>query len=360
MIRFDTATHEIRTMAYPTNYINYYGDLVPIGTNELFFHSTVDSTAIIHFLKVTYDMTNNIMTEDYHQTLDASFRLNSLKVALDTDRQRIWQCVENNEKFAYYQQSYVDFSIIGSKYVSSQVSSNLFLQTAVYANDMFFLKFEANGIEYLMKTSTQTPNTVTLLRNNDDLGWYTYTGLMITGDYLNIAVSSSYGLHIQVPLSFQNDDGLPNFSPSTDYTFSVLSDNSFDLTDHTKSSYSLTLQTKSQSGFSVSLNSGLQFEALQNESYVLSIPEVYTQNFTVGASQTINQTIDLPCSLVSYGTLSYNVVNSDQSELPSWVSINYTSFEMQIEAPALFQTTRYSFIVNTTYPDGWFNHTFHI
>ena len=91
MIRFDTTTHEIRTMAYPSRYINYFGDLVPIGINELFFHSTVDSTAIIHFFKVTYDMVNNIMAEDYHQTLDASYRLNSLKVALDTDRQRIWQ-----------------------------------------------------------------------------------------------------------------------------------------------------------------------------------------------------------------------------------------------------------------------------
>ena len=77
----------------------------------------------------------------------------------------------------------------------------------------------------------------------------------------------------------------------------------------------MTLETKPLSGFTISFNSEIQFESTKNESYALSISDNYTQNFTADTYQTVNQTIDLPCSLVSNGTLSYNVVNSNQNEL---------------------------------------------
>ena len=186
---------------------------------------------------------------------------------------------------------------------------------------------------------------------------YDSQDMLVVGGYLNIFNYKDYFriFHTQVNSTLEFSD-IPKYQEITSFNFSVTS--SYNLADQVLSSYTITDESKSV--YTVAGSTSSSLEVYEDDSYVLSMTDSLTQNLTVTPSQNSTVSFNLPCSLVSYGTLQYEVIDNDDSQLPTWVSIDYTNFEMNVQAPGVNQSTVFSFMINTTYPDGWINNSFNL
>ena len=141
-----------------------------------------------------------------------------------------------------------------------------------------------------------------------------------------------------------------NVNSTSNYTLAEASNPSFDLINQTLAQYSMPLMSKST--YTLTLLSLNTIEILENQSYVLSNFDSMAHYITVKKGQNYTENITLPCSTDTPTTLTYSTYDNGVDPVPSWVTPDFTQFILDIRVPEDIQESNYTYMIETTIPDG--------
>ena len=77
---------------------------------------------VYHIVKANYIESNNSLNEEYHQSINTLFYFGA-GWKIDQNNETIWSAISLYASFVYFQFNLTDFSLIGSKYKSTDFSS---------------------------------------------------------------------------------------------------------------------------------------------------------------------------------------------------------------------------------------------
>ena len=219
-------------------------------------------------------------------------------------------------------------------------------------DDLVFICYIGASLNILVKVNTTTQDVVKVYKT-DTANPIVY-GIVVKNGYINLNTGIYdggilYMVHDQVP-STLDYDGLPNLDENSSYTFSITTDSSFVYSSYSLANYSIVPFVTSNYSSIVSTNENILI--YESGSYILSIPDNFSDNILISSSESVVLNISLPCSIDLFHNLTYSIYDNGVDPILSWVTPNYTDSTLSIQAPNISQTTEYKFMIETTYPDG--------
>ena len=153
-------------------------------------------------------------------------------------------------------------------------------------------------------------------------------------------------------------DGLPTFNQNSSFEFGSTDNPQFDLVFDSLYENGFNLEAKAIYTSLTIVSETI--DILQSDSYVILMPQIFTQNITVTVGQNYTENISLPCSAVTYDNLSYATYDNGIDEIPNWVTPDYAQFTLDIRVPVTNKASNHTYMIETTYPDGTVINYFYI
>ena len=363
VIRFDTKYKEFHYF-YNTdeNYDRENLGLAVLNRNEISF-LFYDYDKSYYWIKGSFDFTQNSFKEAHRLKMSNKEGKQSAKICLDEKGATIWYVAEVNDTNIMYQQNNVsDFALIGNKYVFTNTISYEAsgINSISIMGGTLYILFDSSLMHLFATVDTSTQKVAKVYKTSSFYQNNTKDLFAMNG-YINIFNYRSSFLkkvsHNQVK-SGSNTDFLPRYSEVKNVTFYKIIDSSFDFEGEELQNRTI-YNTTSDEYLLNYTDIKDQLYVLEANSYIISLPESFEQEFLVGSNQTITKDIDLSCS-IAYSSLNYTILDNERSKKPDWVTIDYSSFEIHMRTPDVNKTTKFSFVVSTQYLDGSLNSTINI
>ena len=366
VLRYDFHFKQLNIIRYsPSFKYSSHLDLKAINSYEIFFTGYINKSNehTYHFVKGIFNFTNDQFKENYHQSIQSNSHNDSIKLAIDEKGETIWYAVELNDTNIMYQQNNLsDFSLIGNKYVytdSIRLDHSGIKKIDIMDEVLYMLFYSSR--KYLF--ATIDTSTQEVIKVYETLSFYEYyhRDLLARNGYISIfnyrTFKKKFTVHNQVK-SGSNIDFLPRYKEIKDVTFEKTTNSSFDFKNETLRSASA--KSYNHEVYSGNIDNGkTDIKISKANSYFISLPDSFEQEFVVGSNQTLSKDINLPC-FIEFGKLSYTILDGKSSKKPDWVTIDYSTFKISMNAPEVHETTKFSFVVSTKYLDGSLNSTISI
>ena len=142
VIKFDASNLSFHVVYYPSGYTSSrHLDIIAISSDEVFFSMAQSRT--YHLIKASFNMSNNVYTEHFHQSLSTGSYSDSVKAVVDEAGDTIWIGFESSDyTVGYSQYNLTDFSLIGSRYsINDDRSYTTRLNDMGISNQTVFIMF---------------------------------------------------------------------------------------------------------------------------------------------------------------------------------------------------------------------------
>ena len=165
----------------------------------------------------------------------------------------------------------------------------------------------------------------------------------------NTTAGAYYGVHDEIPFSLiLNSRPSYNINSTSNYTFTATSSQAHDLSNQALDEHSLTLESKAN--YNLQLSSQSQtFRILESQSYIISMPDNFTHNFTLNVGENYTENISLPCSIDTYNSLTYRTYDNGVDIIPPWIEPDFDQFILDIRVPDTNQASNHTYMVESTY-----------
>ena len=221
-----------------------------------------------HFIKASFNITNSVFAESYHQSLSTNSTSDSFKAVVDEAEDTIWIGFESSDyKVGYSQYNLTSFALIGSRYAFSR-PYRAHLSGIGISYQIVLIMFSSSGSNYLATVNATTQDMIELHSTRHQYD-YDSQNILVSGGYLNV-FTYIYGnvYHSQVNSTLER-----TFFPTYRRSYSNFREtSSYDLSDQARRNYTIINESKTLYNLTTSALSSI--EVSENYSYVLYMTEV--------------------------------------------------------------------------------------
>ena len=95
--------------------------IIAINRLEILYSYKIESLNLHHIVKASYNQSTNALNEDYHQTISGESRYGAVS-RLGDNGETVWHVANIGGSIVYFQYNLTGYTLIGNKYIISQLS----------------------------------------------------------------------------------------------------------------------------------------------------------------------------------------------------------------------------------------------